>query len=94
MRAWGIAISSGHLALALAGWLALGVPPWFFGGCALLTLGVTLLAAPLMRPRRDDDGDGPDGPGGGPRTPTAVVAGVRARVPRLRASATRHLTAR
>ena len=93
MRAWGIAISSGHLALALAGWLALGVPPWFFAGCALLTLGITQLAAPLMGPRPDDDGDGPDGPAAarGPRA--AVVAGVRARVPRIRRR-TRDLTAR
>ena len=39
MRAWGVAVSSGHLVLGLAGWLALGIPPWFFGGCAVLTLG-------------------------------------------------------
>ena len=63
MRAWGAAISSGHVCLGLAGWLLLGIPPWFFGGCALLTLGTFLLAAPLMRPRRDDDGDD-DGFGG------------------------------
>jgi len=72
MRAWGAAISSGHLCLALAGWLLLGVPPWFFGGCALVTLGGALLAAPLMQPRRDDDGDddGPGGPGpDGPEPP-------------------------
>ena len=50
MRAWGAAISSGHVCLGLAGWLLLGVPPWFFGGCALLTLAIFLLAAPLMRP--------------------------------------------
>jgi hypothetical protein len=64
MRVWGGAVASGHVALGLAGWLALGVAPWFFGGCALLTLGVTMLAAPLMRPRDDgpDDGGGPDGP--------------------------------
>ena len=61
MRVWGGAVASGHVALGLAGWLALGVAPWFFGGCALLTLGVTMLAAPLMRPRDD----GPDGDGGG-----------------------------
>ena len=68
MRAWGAAISSGHVCLALAGWLLLGVPPWFFGGCALLTLAIFLLAAPLMRPRDDDDGD--DGFGGsGPEDP-------------------------
>jgi hypothetical protein len=64
MRAWGAAISSGHLSLGLAGWVLLGVPPWFFGGCALLTIGVALLAAPLMQ-RRDD---GPGG-GGGPGPP-------------------------
>ena len=57
MRAWGAAISSGHVCLGLAGWLLLGVPPWFFGGCALLTLAIFLLAAPLMRPRDDDEGD-------------------------------------
>jgi hypothetical protein len=62
MRVWGGAVASGHVVLGLAGWLALGVAPWFFGGCALLTLGVTMLAAPLMRPRDD----GPDGGGGGP----------------------------
>jgi hypothetical protein len=61
MRASGAAISSGHLSLGLAGWLLLGVPPWFFGGCALLTLGVAMLAAPLMSPRDD----GPDWGGGG-----------------------------
>ena len=64
MRAWGAAISSGHVCLGLAGWLLLGVPPWFFGGCALLTLGIVLLAAPLMRPP-GDDGPGPGGGGGG-----------------------------
>jgi hypothetical protein len=32
MRAWGAAVASGHLALGLAGWLLLGVPPWFDGG--------------------------------------------------------------
>ena len=70
MRAWGAAISSGHLCLGLAGWLLLGVPPWFFGGCALLTLGIFLLAAPLMRPRDDDGEDGgPGGPGPGDPEP-------------------------
>ena len=65
MRVWGGAVASGHVALGLAGWIALGVPPWFFGGCALLTLGVAMLAAPLMRPR--DDGPGGEGGGPGPR---------------------------
>ena len=69
MRASGAAISSAHLCLGLAGWLLLGVPPWFFGGCALLTLGVALLAAPMLDPRDDgpDDGGGPGG--GGPVDP-------------------------
>jgi hypothetical protein len=65
MRVWGGAVASGHVALGLAGWLLIGVPPWFFGGCALLTLGVALLAAPLLHPR--DDGPGDDGGGLGPR---------------------------
>ena len=61
MRVWGGAVASGHIVLGLAGWLLLGVPPWFFGGCALLTFGVAMVAAPLMRPRDDgpDDGGGP-----------------------------------
>ena len=69
MRAWGASVATAHLALGLAGWLLLGVPPWFFGGCALLTLGVALLAAPLMQPRRDDGGDDEDGGGPGPDDP-------------------------
>ena len=69
MRIFGGAVASGHIALGLAGWLALGVPPWFFGGSALLTLGVALLAAPLMRPRDDGPGDGGGGPAPGPEGP-------------------------
>ena len=66
MRAWGAAVSAGHVALGVAGWLAVGVAPWFFAGCALLTLGVALLAAPLMGPRPG----GGDGRGGaGPEDP-------------------------
>ena len=68
MRAWGAIVSSGHVVLALAGWLVLGIPPWFFAGCALLTLGVALLAAPLMGPRQDPDDDDHGG-GPGPETP-------------------------
>ena len=68
MRAWGAAVASGHLALGLAGWLLLGVPPWFFGGCAVLTFAVALLAAPLMERRPDDGGDDGHG-GGGPGDP-------------------------
>jgi hypothetical protein len=60
MRVWGASVSAGHLVLGTLGWLLLGVPPWFFAGCAILTLAVTLLAAPLLRRRPGDDG-----PGGG-----------------------------
>ena len=66
MRAWGAAISSGHVCLGLAGWVLLGITPWFFGGCALLTLAIFLLAAALMRPRHGGDDDGDDGGPGGP----------------------------
>jgi hypothetical protein len=70
MRFWGAGISSGHVCLGLAGWLLLGIAPWFFGGCALLTLAIFWLAAPLMRPPRDDDGGDDGGPGGeGPNDP-------------------------
>jgi hypothetical protein len=69
MRAWGAVVSSGHVALAHAGWLLLGVPPWFFGGCAVVTLGVALLAAPQMDPRRDDGGDDGGEGGDGPDDP-------------------------
>jgi hypothetical protein len=69
MRVWGGAVASGHVALGLAGWVVLGIPPWFFGGCALLTLGVALAAAPLMRPRDDGPDEGGGGPGPGPVEP-------------------------
>ena len=69
MRTWGATVAAAHVSLGLAGWIVLGVPPWFFGGCAVLTLAIALVAAPLMRPKRgDDDDDG--GPGrGGPEPP-------------------------
>jgi len=58
MRVWGAAVSAGHLLLGAAGWLLIGISPVFFAGCAAVTLTVALLAAPLMRPRRDGGGDG------------------------------------
>jgi hypothetical protein len=67
MRAWGAGVSAGHLLLGALGWLLLGVPPYFFAGCAVVTLGGALLAAPLLSPRGDDDGD--DDGGGGPSGP-------------------------
>ena len=71
MRAWGGAISAGHVVLGALGWLLLGVPPVFFAGCAVVTFAGALVAAPLMRPRPDDDdGDGGGGGGdGGPDEP-------------------------
>ena len=69
MRAWGIGISLGYAALGIAG-AVLGVPDAevLFGLCAVLTLALALITAPLLRPRRRDDGDGgitaPPEPGG------------------------------
>jgi hypothetical protein len=92
MRAWGIGISLGHLCLGLAGWLAVGVPPWFFGGCAVVTLAGALLSAPLLRPRPDDEdgGGGPDSPGPGDPGPPWWPEFER----EFRDYANRHLTAR
>jgi hypothetical protein len=60
MTLWGLAVTTGHVALGLIGRLVLDVPgaPLFFGLCAGLTLGVALLGARLMRPRRPPDGPG------------------------------------
>jgi hypothetical protein len=66
MRAWGVGVSAGHLLLGTLGFVLLGVPPYFFAGCAIVTFGGALLAAPLLAPRGEDGGD--DG-GGGPRLP-------------------------
>jgi hypothetical protein len=59
MRAWGAGVSTGYLVLAVAGAL-LHIPnaELLFGLCAVLTLTLALVAAPLLRPRRNDDGDG------------------------------------
>ncbi len=72
MRVWGGAVSAAHLVLGALGWAVLGVAPWFFAGCAVLTLAVTLLAAPLMRRRPPGDdrrGPGPQGPEPEPEPP-------------------------
>jgi hypothetical protein len=67
MRAWGAGVSVGYAALGIIGALA-GIPnaEVLFGLCALLTLALSLITAPLLRPRRGDDGDGgitpPDDP--------------------------------
>ena len=62
MRAWGAGVSVGYAALGTAG-AALGIPnaEVLFGLCALLTLVLALITAPLLRPRRGDDGDGGSG---------------------------------
>jgi len=67
MILWGLAISAGHVALGLVGRLVLEVPGslLFFGLCAALSLGLAILAAPLLEPRRpprDPDGMGPTDP--------------------------------
>ena len=62
MRAWGAGVSVGYAALGIAG-AVLGVPSAevLFGLSAVLTLALALLTAPLLRPRRGDDGDGGSG---------------------------------
>jgi hypothetical protein len=59
MRAWGAGVSAGYLVLAVVG-AVLGVPhaEVLFGLSAVLTLTLSLVAAPLLRPRHPDDGDG------------------------------------
>jgi hypothetical protein len=58
MRIWGAGVSAGYAALAVAGAM-LDVPrsEVLFGLCAVLTLALALIVAPLLRPR-GDDGDG------------------------------------
>jgi hypothetical protein len=59
MRAWGAGVSAGYVLLGVAGAL-LHIPgaEMLFGLSALLTLALALITAPLLRPRRRDDGDG------------------------------------
>lgn len=62
MRIAGGAISATHLGCGLLGWLAFGVPGalLLFGLCAAITLGLALIAAPLLQraPRGDGGGGG------------------------------------
>jgi hypothetical protein len=60
MRAWGAAVSGGYAGLGVVGGVVLHVPgaEVLFGLCALVTLVLALVIAPLLRPRRPDDGDG------------------------------------
>ena len=63
MRAWGAGVAAGHAVLGVVAAVALAVPraALLFGLCALVTLVLSLVAAPLLEPRRGDD----DGGGGG-----------------------------
>jgi hypothetical protein len=59
MRAWGAGVSVGYVVLGVVGAVVLNVPgaELFFGLAAVMTLVLAFVAAPLLRPRRDD-GDG------------------------------------
>jgi|Tabmets5t2r1_1033131.scaffolds.fasta_scaffold41617_2 hypothetical protein len=60
MRAWGAGVAGGYAALGLIGGVALHIPgaELLFGLCAILTLILALVVAPLLKPRRHDDDDG------------------------------------
>jgi len=60
MRAWGAGVSAGYTVLGVIGGVALHVPgaELLFGLCAVITLVLSFAVAPLLRPRRTDDGDG------------------------------------
>jgi len=64
MRAWGAGVAAGHVALGLIAAAVLGIPgsELFFGLCALSTLVLSQLAAPLLRPRGDDGHEPPPEP--------------------------------
>jgi hypothetical protein len=59
MRVWGAGVAAGYAVLAVVG-AVLGIPDAevLFGLCAVLTLILSQITAPLLRPRRRDDGDG------------------------------------
>ena len=67
MRAWGAGVSAGYAVLGVGAYLA-GIPgaELLFGLCAVLTLTLALIVAPLLKPGRRDDGDGGVSP---PRSP-------------------------
>ena len=74
MRAWGAGVAAGYAVLGLIGGAALRVPgaELLFGLCAVLTLALALVVAPLLEPRRPGGGDGgvtPPAPPGGPSPP-------------------------
>jgi hypothetical protein len=59
MRVWGAGVSAGYVVLGAIGGFALQVPgaELLFGLCAVVTLVLALAVAPLLKPRRPDDGD-------------------------------------
>lgn len=69
MRAWGVGVAAGHIALGVVATTVLHVPgsALFFGLCAFVSVVLSQLAAPLLRPRRRDDNG--DGGGGEPEAP-------------------------
>ena len=71
MRMAGALISAGHLAFGLVGWLVLGLPGamLLFGLCAAISLGLALVASPLMQQPPDGDGGSSTRPGGAPPQP-------------------------
>jgi hypothetical protein len=63
MRAWGAGVAAGYAALGAIAGVAFRVPgaELLFGLCAVITLVLALIVAPLLEPRRRDDGDGGTG---------------------------------
>jgi len=66
MRVWGAGVAAGYAALGVVATVIEHVPgsALFFGLCALLSLVLSQIAAPLLRPRppRGDDGGGAEPP--------------------------------
>jgi hypothetical protein len=60
MRAWGAGVAGGYAVLGVIGSVALEIPgaELLFGLCAMVTLALSLIVAPLLRPRRRGDDDG------------------------------------
>ena len=67
MRAWGAGVAAGYAVLGVFASAVENVPgsALFFGLCALLSLVLSQVAAPLLKPRRPRDED----PGGGGEPP-------------------------
>ena len=63
MRVWGAGVAAGYAGLGLIAGVAFGVPgaEVLFGLGAVVTLALSLIVAPLLKPRRRDDGDGGTG---------------------------------